>query len=78
MAFLLQLQTIFIKSLSELNSTVRARAIRALQRLVKMSARVDPLINEMLSGIKTAEPIIKISFIQVLSLLAVVIQKHKY
>ncbi len=64
--FLPQLQTTFIKSLAETSAVVRSRAIRALERLVKMSTRVDPLINELLAGIKTAEPNIKITFLQAL------------
>jgi len=66
--FLPQLQTTFIKSLAEPSAVVRSRATRALERLVKMSARVDPLINELISGIKTAEPNIKISFIEALEI----------
>ena len=66
--FLPQLQTTFVKSLSESSMVLRKRATRALERLVKMSARVDPLINELLLGIKTAEPSIKISFIGALEI----------
>ena len=64
--FLPQLQTSFVKSLAESSAVVRSRATRALERLVKMSTRVDPLINELLSGIKTAESNIKITFLQAL------------
>ena len=66
--FLPQLQTTFVKSLSESSAVLRKGAIRALELFVKMTTRVDPLINELLSGIKTAETVIKISFIGALEI----------
>lgn len=64
--FLPQLQTIFIKSLSENSKVVRSLSVRALAKLVTMSPRVDPLLNDLASGCKTSEGGVKISFIQAL------------
>eukprot|EP00898_Chlorokybus_atmophyticus_P007528 jgi/Chlat1/7777/Chrsp66S07244 len=53
--FVPQMQTTFIKSLQDNSSTVRSRAARALGKLMKLSARVDPLISELIGAIKTSE-----------------------
>ncbi|KAM3583875.1 translational activator of GCN4 [Umbelopsis sp. WA50703] len=58
--FLPQLQRTFIKSLTDPSSgIVRARAGSALGILISLQTRVDPLISELVSGIKTAEPGVK-------------------
>ena len=58
--FLPQLQRTFIKSLTDpTSSIVRSRAASALGILISLQTRVDPLIPELVSGIKTAEPGVK-------------------
>jgi hypothetical protein len=58
--FLPQLQRTFIKSLTDpTSSIVRSRAASALGILISLQTRVDPLIAELVSGIKTAEPGVK-------------------
>lgn len=58
--FLPQLQRTFIKSLTDQSSAiVRSRAGAALGILISLQTRVDPLIAELVSGIKTAEPGVK-------------------
>ncbi|CAM6126914.1 unnamed protein product [Calypogeia fissa] len=53
--FLPQLQTTFMKCLQDNTRAVRARAASALGKLIRMSARVDPLVGDLLSGIQSAE-----------------------
>eukprot|EP00117_Sycon_ciliatum_P034892 scpid3464/ scgid26544/ Translational activator GCN1; GCN1-like protein 1 len=53
--FLPQLQTTFIKALYDTNRSVRQHASSALQCLVVLHARVDPLFTEMHNGIKTVD-----------------------
>ncbi|KAI8144145.1 armadillo-type protein [Fennellomyces sp. T-0311] len=58
--FLPQLQRTFIKSLSDVSSAiVRSRAAAALGILITLQTRVDPLVSELVSGIRTSEPAIK-------------------
>ncbi|KAI9492588.1 armadillo-type protein [Zychaea mexicana] len=58
--FLPQLQRTFIKSLSDPTSAiVRSRAASALGILITLQSRVDPLVSELVSGIRTSEPAIK-------------------
>lgn len=58
--FLPQLQRTFIKSLSDTSSSiVRSRAASALGILITLQTRVDPLVSELVSGIRTSEPSIK-------------------
>ncbi|CAG8528557.1 17533_t:CDS:10, partial [Acaulospora morrowiae] len=58
--FLPQLQRTFIKSLTDPSSTlVRSRAASALGILISLQTRVDPLIAELVTGIKTSEPSIR-------------------
>ncbi|RUS31239.1 hypothetical protein BC938DRAFT_478212 [Jimgerdemannia flammicorona] len=58
--FLPQLQRTFIKSLTDPSSTVvRSRAASALGILISLQTRVDPLVAELVSGIKTSEPGVK-------------------
>ncbi|CAG8500654.1 3053_t:CDS:10 [Acaulospora colombiana] len=55
--FLPQLQRTFIKSLTDPSSAlVRSRAASALGILISLQTRVDPLISELVTGIKTSEP----------------------
>lgn len=58
--FLPQLQRTFIKSLSDQTSAVvRSRAAAALGILITLQTRVDPLVSELVSGIRTSEPGVK-------------------
>ena len=53
--FLPQLQTTFVKSLSDPHRQVRLKAATALSHLIVIHTRADPLFNELYNGIKTAE-----------------------
>ena len=53
--FLPQLQTTFIKALNDPNREVRMCAAKALQKLIKLHTRVDPLFTELHSGVKNTE-----------------------
>ncbi|OZJ04029.1 hypothetical protein BZG36_03770 [Bifiguratus adelaidae] len=65
--FLPQLQRTFIKSLTDASSSsVRSRAAAALGILISLQTRVDPLIAELVAGIKAAEPEVKETMIQAL------------
>ncbi|RKP06393.1 armadillo-type protein, partial [Thamnocephalis sphaerospora] len=51
--FLPQLQRTFIKSLSDPNAAVRSRAATALGTLITLQTRVDTLVSELCTGIRT-------------------------
>ena len=53
--FLPQLQTTFIKALNDPNREVRMCAATALQKLIKLHTRVDPLFTELHNGVKNTE-----------------------
>ena len=53
--FLPQLQTTFVKSLSDPHRQVRLKAATALSHLIVIHTRADPLFNELYNGIKTAD-----------------------
>jgi HEAT repeat protein len=53
--FLPQLQTTFLKALSDSNRTVRMKAGIAVGELVKIHPKADPLFVEMHNGIKSAD-----------------------
>ncbi|KAF9937443.1 translational activator of GCN4 [Mortierella alpina] len=58
--FLPQLQRTFIKSLTDPTSaTVRVRAAAALSILISLQSRVDPLVTELVAGIKASEAGVK-------------------
>ncbi|KAG0338181.1 translational activator of GCN4 [Podila horticola] len=58
--FLPQLQRTFIKSLTDpASATVRVRAAAALSILISLQSRVDPLVTELVAGIKASEPGVK-------------------
>ncbi|KAH7056386.1 armadillo-type protein [Linnemannia elongata] len=58
--FLPQLQRTFIKSLTDPTSaTVRTRAAAALSILISLQSRVDPLVTELVAGIKSSESGVK-------------------
>jgi hypothetical protein len=52
--FLPQLQTTFVKALSDATFEVRDQAAIALGKLMGMHTRVDPLVTELMSGINEA------------------------
>jgi HEAT repeat protein len=54
-AFVPQLQTTFVKALNDANQIVRLRAAFALEKLVVLQNRVDPLFNDLSTGIKSNE-----------------------
>ncbi len=55
--FLPQLQRTFAKSLADTTSEVlRSRAAKALGTLITLTPRIDPLIAELVTGSKTADP----------------------
>ncbi|XP_063940401.1 protein ILITYHIA isoform X2 [Daucus carota subsp. sativus] len=53
--FLPQLQTTFIKCLRDNTRTVRSSAALALGKLSALSARVDPLVGDLLSSLQSSE-----------------------
>ena len=56
--FLPQLQRTFVKSLGEIESpSVRAKASSCLSLLIVMQTRIDPLILELVTGIKSSEDV---------------------
>ncbi|KAF8985319.1 translational activator of GCN4 [Entomortierella lignicola] len=58
--FLPQLQRTFIKSLTDpTSSIVRVRAASALSILISLQSRVDPLVTELVAGIKSSEAGVK-------------------
>ncbi|KAF9273979.1 translational activator of GCN4 [Mortierella antarctica] len=58
--FLPQSKRTFIKLLTDPTSaTVRARAAAALSILISLQSHVDPLITELVAGIKASEPGVK-------------------
>ncbi|KAF9438265.1 translational activator of GCN4 [Entomortierella beljakovae] len=58
--FLPQLQRTFIKSLTDpASSAVRVRAASALSILITLQTRVDPLVTELVAGIKSSEDNVK-------------------
>jgi len=52
--FLPQLQTTFVKALSDGSAEIRDQAAVALGKLMGMHTRVDPLVTELMSGINEA------------------------
>ncbi|KAI8084473.1 armadillo-type protein [Halteromyces radiatus] len=52
--FLPQLQRTFIKSLQEPEEDIRVHAAEALRVLIPLQVRVDPLVTELVSGIRTS------------------------
>lgn len=66
-AFVPQLQTTFVKSLSDPYKQVRTKAALALGKLMPLTTRVDPLVNELASGYEQAEGnAIKSSYLEAL------------
>lgn len=66
--FLPQLQRTFIKSLQEQDQDIRTPAATAFRVLIPLQVRVDPLVTELVSGIRTATSLeIKYSLIESLN-----------
>ena len=53
--FLPQLQTTFIKALHDPTALVRKNAALALGKLMALTVRIDPLLNELLAGVSATE-----------------------
>lgn len=68
-AFTPQLQTTFVKSLSDTSRTVRLAAISALRDLMAVATRVDPLVTELTKMSEANEDVlpVKISALQALA-----------
>lgn len=49
-AFAPQLQTTFTKALSDPTRSVRQQAAAGLGKVIQLSARTDPLVNELVNG----------------------------
>ncbi|KAH0543280.1 hypothetical protein FGG08_002343 [Glutinoglossum americanum] len=65
--FLPQLQRTFAKSLADTSSEVlRTRAAKALGTLITLTPRIDPLIAELVTGSKTADPGVKSAMLKAL------------
>jgi hypothetical protein len=65
--FLPQLQRTFAKSLADTSSELlRSRAAKALGTLIKFTPRVDPLIAELVTGSKAADPGVKTAMLKAL------------
>jgi hypothetical protein len=65
--FLPQLQRTFAKSLADTSSDIlRTRAAKALGTLIKYTPRIDPLIAELVTGSKTADPGVKTAMLKAL------------
>eukprot|EP00750_Incisomonas_marina_P027277 INCI6165.2.p1 GENE.INCI6165.2~~INCI6165.2.p1 ORF type:complete len:2240 (+),score=521.86 INCI6165.2:2998-9717(+) len=50
-AFVPQMQTSLVKNLKDAYAPVRATALKALKRLLRLSTRIDPLVRELCAGI---------------------------
>lgn len=65
--FLPQLQRTFAKSLADTSSEVlRTRAAKALGTLIKYTPRIDPLVAELVTGSKTADPGVRTAMLKAL------------
>ncbi|KAL4444093.1 hypothetical protein ABPG75_011830 [Micractinium tetrahymenae] len=64
--FVPQLQTTFVKCLSDPQKEVRQRAATNLGELTRMSMRADQLVSDLAIGAKTAEPSIQVAYLTAL------------
>tara|TARA_B110000305_G_C19358230_1_gene598042 strand:- start:857 stop:1225 length:369 start_codon:yes stop_codon:yes gene_type:complete len=62
-----QLQTTFVKALSDPMRAVRLEAIKSLSKLMPLSSRVDPLINDLVNLAGNVEVAIKTVALESLS-----------
>ncbi|CAM9338279.1 unnamed protein product [Discosporangium mesarthrocarpum] len=67
--FVPQLQTTFVKALSDSNKPVRDRGLTALGHLMKLSTRFDPLITELMSGASStsADTAVRVTLLEALA-----------
>jgi len=56
-AFLPQLQTTFIKATADPARNVRLKAASALAQLVPIHSKPDPLFQDLIAGVKSAEDV---------------------
>lgn len=61
--FIPQLQTTFVKCLTDPSRTVRARAARNLGGLTRMALRLDQLISDLASSLGQADVVVKDSYL---------------
>ncbi|KAI3427088.1 hypothetical protein D9Q98_007027 [Chlorella vulgaris] len=64
--FVPQLQTTFVKCLSDPQREVRQRAAHNLGDLARLSMRVDQLVSDLSTGARTAEPAIQEAYLRAL------------
>jgi len=64
--FLPQLQTTFVKALQNTTESVRSCGFRALQVLIPLSPRVDPLCSELVQGCTSADADIRAQMVKAL------------
>ena len=65
-AFIPQLQTSYLKALSDPNQPVRNQAVVGITELVVLSPRVDPVFNDIHNSIKKNEdPVLRNTLLQV-------------
>jgi len=64
--FVSQLQTTFVRALSDTTQEVRLRAASGLGKLIPLQPRVDSLITELVNGAKTCDPFIRETFLRAL------------
>jgi len=68
-AFAPQLQTTFVKALSDSSRQARAKAVSAIGKLLSISTRVDPLLTELTQVLSAAESsAIKASVLEAISI----------
>ncbi|CAM9376956.1 unnamed protein product, partial [Choristocarpus tenellus] len=66
--FVPQLQTTFVKALSDSNKPVRDHGLTALGQLLRLSTRFDPLIAELVTGANSAgETAVRITLLEALA-----------
>eukprot|EP00002_Diphylleia_rotans_P033723 TRINITY_DN719_c0_g2_i1.p1 TRINITY_DN719_c0_g2~~TRINITY_DN719_c0_g2_i1.p1 ORF type:complete len:2625 (-),score=670.03 TRINITY_DN719_c0_g2_i1:1508-9382(-) len=64
--FIPQLQTTFVKALSDPTRVVRNRAAVALSRLITLGTRVDPLVTELTNSAKSSQAAIREAILKAL------------
>lgn len=65
-AFIPQLQTSYLKALSDINKPVRDQAVMGISELAPLSPRVDPVFNDLLNNIKkNDDPALRNTMLQV-------------
>eukprot|EP00753_Platysulcus_tardus_P005743 PLAT13672.1.p1 GENE.PLAT13672.1~~PLAT13672.1.p1 ORF type:complete len:1322 (+),score=843.05 PLAT13672.1:114-3968(+) len=62
-SFVTQLQTTFVKALSDPNGTVRQRAAHGLAKLTGMTPRIDTLVADLVDGVESAAGGVRLAFL---------------